>query len=88
MTTAPPPPPPPPQFSCGVSGIESLLQAAAVKVEDDDDVDEDDDDKIPIGHNLDPERLKAFNVSESESALVELHVHLYTCALAQSLRWI
>lgn len=35
---------------------------AGSKDEDDDD-NEDDDEKGPAGHNYDPERLKAFNVS-------------------------
>ena len=31
--------------------------------DDDDDNDDDDDDKLLVGHDKDPERLKAFNVS-------------------------
>lgn len=31
--------------------------------DDDDDNDDDDDEKIPVGKEIDPERLKAFNVS-------------------------
>ena len=30
--------------------------------DDDDDDDNDDDDKLPVGQDIDPERLKAFNV--------------------------
>lgn len=30
--------------------------------DDDDDNDDDDDEKIPVGKEIDPERLKAFNV--------------------------
>ena len=32
--------------------------------DDDDDDDNDDDEKMPVGQDIDPERLKAFNVSE------------------------
>ena len=35
----------------------------SIAKDDDDDNDDDDEDKVPPGSNIDPERLKSFNVS-------------------------
>ena len=49
----------------------SLSQSAMTKTsegkDDDDDDDNDDDDKLTMGSDIDPERLKAFNVSSYET---------------------
>lgn len=46
-----------------------LLQSAMTKTsegkDDDDEDDNDDDEKILVGQDIDPERLKAFNVSKT-----------------------
>ncbi|XP_013089197.1 nucleolar protein 4-like isoform X2 [Biomphalaria glabrata] len=43
------------------SGDSAMTKTSEGKDDDDDD-DNDDDEKIPVGHDIDPERLKAFNM--------------------------
>lgn len=46
--------------------------------DDDDDNDDDDDEKIPVGKEIDPERLKAFNVSEFKSSIAFNNIIILT----------
>ena len=45
--------------------------------DDDDDNDDDDDDKVPPGSNIDPERLKSFNVCFSIGSVLYRSIYLY-----------
>jgi hypothetical protein len=45
--------------------------------DDDDDNDDDDDEKLPVGKEIDPERLKAFNVSYLKNVLTVISFPFY-----------